>query len=100
MKAMLVDSAARTVKPVEVKDWRGIAPMLGCEYFTLLQAPKVAAYVDEEGLCKPVAAGFSLLGYEQPVVGNGLIVGHADASGNDTDCPLSAEQVKDLVTFF
>lgn len=97
MQAYFIDAAARTVNQIETAG--GLAEMyrlIGCE---LVQAVKIgnegdALYVDEEGLLKPQAHLFHLMGHN--IAGNGLIVG-TDDEGNDVDARMNLDTIRNAI---
>ena len=94
MKALLIDPRTQTVTPLEINDWRDIAPALECDLFDVVQIrPNVSVYVDDEGLYKDDQCFFQLIHYPQPLAGRGLVLGFDPETGDSTDCPVTADQI-------
>lgn len=98
VKALLIDPVAQTVTPLEINDWRDISPALNCELFDIVQvAPHISIYVDDEGLYAEDQHFFYHPGYPQPLAGRGLVLGFDDRTGDSTDCPITADQLRPYI---
>lgn len=111
-KAILIDSKNKTITEVEktedgIKD---IYEHLGDDVrmFTVVNITETACvFVDDEGLLKEpyidkdgnkhFMDGFKINTYPQVIMGNGLILGF-DEMGETIDCPLSLQEVENMVT--
>jgi len=100
MKAILIDVEAKEVREIEVDGkLDSMYASLGCELVECVRLAKgVDLWVDEEGLCKSLTKGFMLKGAEQPIMGNGLILGNT-RGGDSADAIVSAKQIEAVVTF-
>ena len=100
-KAIKIDVANQTVEMVEVDDsLESLYREIGCTCFqTIAFADNKMDYifVDEEGLFKEDVAGFTFGEYNQPIVGNGLILGTDIESGESKDAVTPIEQIRDRV---
>lgn len=58
-------------------------------------------YIDDEGLLdiQHDTKFFSIEGYYQPLVGNGIVMGFDHESGDTIDCTLTLEEIKARVKF-
>ena len=98
-KAYLIDAENRTVTETKIESWKDIAPKIGCELFTVVNIEKEdALYVDDEGLLKQPEHFFLYKGYNQPLAGNGLVMG-TDEEGDSTDPQNTLEEIKSRITF-
>ena len=109
-KAILVDSATKTITEVEVGSGiQDIYKHLNCDTFDIMRlGGGVDMYLDDEGLLKNSwidkdgtkhnMVGIQLRGVGQVVMGNGLIMGHNE-EGDSVDSPVSVAQVEAVVTF-
>ena len=102
IKGYHINAENRTVTEVEVKgDYKTIYPFLGesVDCFTCVGIEKDdTIYVDDEGLLKPLTALFLYEGYDQPLAGNGLILG-TDAEGESVSPANTLEFIKSKVKF-
>lgn len=106
MKAILIDAKARTVTEVEYSgNYLDIYTLLSgdepgkVDLFTVVQlGDGDAVYVDDEGLLKPQEHFFRWKGFDQPLAGNGLVLG-TDEGGESTSPKIDFEAVKEAVTF-
>jgi len=105
MRAMLIDPKA--VPHIVEVDWDGtlqeIYRLLDVE---IIDAVRIgdnagAIYVDDEGLLKCreelERRGFFFGPQGQPLAGRGLLVGPVDEDGNDTECKLSLNMVREYL---
>jgi hypothetical protein len=100
MQAILIDSMARLVRPI---DYRGgqLQELVGgwIEIGHRFDTGDIL-FVDEEGLMKPQVAWFRLTGKDQPMAGNGVIVGPEVGDTIRTMPPrITVDQVRDLIRF-
>lgn len=106
MKAILIDAKARTVTEVEYSgNYRDIYTLLSgdepgkVDLFSVIQlGDGDAVYLDDEGLLKPQEHFFRWKGFDQPLAGNGLILG-TDDDGESTSPKIALEAVKEAVSF-
>ena len=109
-KAILIDSAAREVRAVEIPDnhiTERLRELIGgwiCHAATLPNGDTL--YVDDEGLLKASTTFFQFKGRDdQPLAGNGVLVGRERINPRTgdylgmTDVRSTVEQVTKLVTF-
>lgn len=101
-KAILIDSANRTVREVTVAGLKDMQRCVG-GYIQIAHEWESgdALYVDEEGLLKAQEHWFRISGQhsDHPMAGNGLIVG-SDDEGENADVVLTVADVVPLVTFY
>jgi len=107
-KAILIDSAAREVREVEVSGGLGeIQEAVGGYIEAAFYHPKGdVLFIDEEGLLKAQAHFFRYAprADPQPLGGNGIIIGaekydaNGEFAGND-DVSVSVDEVRGLVQF-
>lgn len=101
MKALWIESAAGEVREVEYQGLDDLKRMIG----GWIEVAKVwdngdVLYVDEEGLLKATAHFFRLDGIEQPLGGNGVVVGRETGDTTNTDPPtMTVEQLRGQVRF-
>jgi hypothetical protein len=105
MKAFLIDAAAREVRAVGYAGLDDLRKLVG-GWITVAQSWETGdtCYVDDEGLFKPQAHFFRLCDREQPLAGNGVVVGpeRTDDEGEylTTDDPtMTAEEIAAVVQF-
>jgi hypothetical protein len=92
-KAILINAKANTVSIVEVGEYTDIYKHCGYETFTCVGLGNgETLYVDDEGLINGTDYGFTIEGYSDPLMGNGLILG-STASGDSKSTALSVEDV-------
>lgn len=100
-KAVLIDAKSRQVRDIQVLDGLdGWYNAIGCELVTVVTQLDDwdSLIVDDEGLLKDPEQFFLWEGYDQPLAGNGLIVG-CDEEGETQDCRTTAEAVRGKVKF-
>jgi hypothetical protein len=109
-KALLINSIEKTVTLVEVGEGiQDIYKYLDCQTFDVVRlGGGVDCYIDDEGLLKNGyvdddgvkhnMTGFIFKGMAQPIMGNGLVMGH-NAEGESVDCPVSVEMVTGVMNF-
>jgi hypothetical protein len=103
MKAFSINAENRTVTEVRLgKDYKEIYTLLG-EGVDMFQCVDISdngdtIYVDEEGLLKPQDNFFLYKGYNQPLAGNGLVLGTTD-EGESTSPKISLKEVVENVVF-
>lgn len=101
-KAILIDSTNKEIKEVTIgEDYTEISKAIGCQYFDVVHVEGTNyVYVDDEGLMNlsNESRFFKLENYEQPLSGNGLILG-VDDEGNSIDTDLCVEDVRKMVKF-
>ena len=88
-KALLIDSAACEIRPVTYTGLEGLKELVG-GYIEILPAQLPngqVIFVDEEGLFKPQRHFFMFKGYDQPIAGNGVLVGREINDRGDTAVP-------------
>lgn len=102
MKAFFVDSVQREVREVEYNgDWRTIAPLLGCQYFTVVQLnqERDTIFVDDEGLLHDPKTFFVIKGFEQPLAGNGLVLGCNEDGDSTAPRKIDLAWLNENITF-
>lgn len=102
MKAILIDSAAKVVKFVEIKDYTDINKFGGFDIFTAVRANDKGdmVYVDDEGLINGTETGFVFADYPSPLMGNGIVLGGNDRTGDSKDTTFTLEEIAAKVFFF
>lgn len=100
MQAILIDPFKETIEYVDYSgDWQDIKGLLQCDLFATVYIDDCdTLYVDDEGLYQEPQRFFQYRGYPQPLAGRGLILG-TDEEGDSTDCLLTVEQVRDMVSW-
>lgn len=102
MKAFLIDPPSQSVTEIEYDgDWKTIAPMLGCDLFTMvyLNAKQDVVFVDDEGLINGNEHGwFTIPTYPQPLKGRGLVLG-TDDMGESTAPAVTQTQLRNQIQF-
>ncbi len=99
-RAILIDAKTNSVRFVEVGEYTDIYKHCGFELFTTVGLGNgETLYVDDEGLMNGTQYGFTIEGYSQPLMGNGLILG-STASGNSKSTALTLEEVARKVQCF
>ena len=103
MKAYQINAETRTITEVTLgKDYKEIYPLLGVgvDMFQCVDINEKGdtIYVDEEGLLKPQENFFVYKGYNQPLAGNGVVLG-TNAVGESTNPKVKIEEVIKNVTF-
>lgn len=103
MKAILIDAAAREIREVEVPTYSEINRLIGCSCLCVAWqfANRDVLLVDDEGLLKPTQDFFWLAAREdQPLAGNGLLMGPDDPDG-DTSLPpkTTLAQIASMIRF-
>jgi hypothetical protein len=102
-KAILIDSANRTISEGTIGTGRAALKDMQAVVGGLIQIAHEwpngdVLYVDEEGMFKPQSHFFRFQGYDQPLAGNGLIIG-SDDGGSNADVKLTVAEITPLVTF-
>ena len=100
MQAILIDPFTETIELVDYSgDYKDIYTLLECDLFATVYIDDCdTIYVDDEGLYQEPQRFFQYKGMPQPLAGRGLILG-TDEEGDSTDCLLTVEQVRDMVTW-
>lgn len=91
MRAILIDTYNKSVSEVDtVGDLQSIYELVRTDIIEAVYLPgRNAMFVDEEGLYRqPPKPVFQFLGFDQPMVGNGLILGF-DEDGDNCDTTVS-----------
>lgn len=105
-KGILIDVNNKTITEVLLEkssdgtQLESMYSVLGCEMVEVVSLGENDIYVDEEGLLKltPSTKFFMLKGHK-PLVGNGLILGFDESTGENIDTTLTIEEVRQNVTF-
>lgn len=102
MRAILIDTYNRTVTKVDtpgkIEDIYALVrtDIIEAVYF---DTGRDCMYVDEEGLLRtPPKPLFQVLGFDQPLAGNGLILG-VDGEGETCSTSLTLEAIAPLVVW-
>lgn len=96
-KAILINAKQGTISQVEVGEYTDIYKHCGFDLFTTVSLGNgETLYVDDEGLMNGTEYGFSIDGYAQPLMGNGLILG-STGDGDSKDTAFTAEVIKGKV---
>ena len=101
-KAILLNARENTVQFVTIKDYTDISKFGKFDIFTCVEMDDRGntLYVDDEGLLNGTNIGFIVDGYEQPLMGNAVILGTNTATGDSKDTDLTLEQVSKMVQCF
>lgn len=78
MRGFRINSHTRTVTAHEYSgEYQDLYPIIGCTTFTTIDINEEGdtVFVDDEGLLKPVVGWFGILGFPQPIAGNGFVLG-------------------------
>ena len=100
MKALLIDVTAGCVREVEYFGLSDMHKLLG-GYIEAVRVPHLSddtLYVDEEGTFKVKDGFFRIDGYEQPLAGNGLLVGLEYGAGDDVGTFPPSTTIEELQT--
>lgn len=93
-KAILINAQQGVISQVEVGEYTDIYKHCGFGLFTTVSLGNgETLYVDDEGLLNGTQHGFTIEGYQDPLMGNGLILG-STASGDSKDTAFTAEAIK------
>lgn len=93
-KAILINAKQATISVVEVGEYTDIYKHCGFDLFTTVSLGNgETLYVDDEGLINGTEYGFTIEGYQQPLMGNGLILG-STAGGDSKSTAFTAEAIK------
>jgi Domain of unknown function (DUF3846) len=105
MQAILIDVEARSVRAVTHDGLADLQSMVGGSIATAWASERGdVVFVDDEGLFKVKKGFFRIRGVDQPMAGNGVMVGpdrydaHGEYLGNDAPT-LTLAQVAALVRF-
>lgn len=99
-KAILINARENSVSVVEVGDYTDIYKHCGMDTFTCVGlGGGETLYVDDEGLINGTDYGFTLQGYDNPLFGNGLILG-TTADGDSKDTALTLDGIASKVRCF
>lgn len=99
MKAILIDSANREVRELEVDGkLEGLQKLVGGYIELVRLSAEEDLYVNEEGLLHGEQNFFQLNGYAQPLAGNGVVVGN-DGDGGQVSTRFTVEYVSGRVRF-
>lgn len=107
MKTFLIDPYTQTITQTTYSgNWRSIAPMIGCDYFTCITIndDSDTLYVDDEGLLKDQAEMkyFRLKmspDFNQTYAGKGMVLGSDPYTGDSTDAICTLEWLQSVVSF-
>ena len=107
-RGILIDVTNKTITEVVVtENERGsqlssIYEHVDCELVNVLNIGDHDIYVDDEGLFKKPPSELKFFVWEdfdQPIPGNGLIMGFDSNTGSSMNCELTIEYVKSKVKF-
>jgi hypothetical protein len=105
MHVLLVDPDTRTVSAHQIEPQLDTTlSLLRCRTITGVRWHGCFIYCDDEGLFRATDETGRLnmtvlAGAEQPLVGRLLFFGPPTDDGYETDCPLSAHELADRITF-
>ena len=101
-KAILLNARNNTVEFITIKDYTDISKFGKFDLFTTVDMDERGntMYVDDEGLLNGTNVGFEVDGYEQPLMGNAVILGTNRHTGDSKDTDLSLEDVAKMVNCF
>ena len=101
-KAILLNARNNTVEFITIKDYTDISKFGKFDLFTTVDMDERGntMYVDDEGLLNGTNVGFEVDGYEQPLMGNAVILGTNRTTGDSKDTDLSLEDVAKMVNCF
>ena len=108
MKAILVNSMERTVKPIEYKPKKNditlLQKLIGCTTFSgtsfVYEQKDGTIFFDDEGLYKrPLTFFYVPILYPMPIAGNGVILGLDYDSGESVSLPRGIHTSMLKVTF-
>ena len=108
MKAILIDVVNREIKEIDINNENeahilvDLYKIIGCEMVEAVDVNENhTIFVDEEGLLTlRTDSQFFQWGDNDPLVGNGVIVGIDLETGNVIPCTMEVEDVKEMVTFW
>lgn len=96
----LIDAINCTVTPVKVGDYKDIQKIVGCDLFCVgayIGENGDTLYVDDEGLINGTEHCFFFDG--KLLMGNGLVLGSNENTGNSRDVRLSLDELTARVKF-
>jgi hypothetical protein len=101
-KAILINARENTVEFVTITDYKDISKFGKFDLFTCVQMDERGntMYVDDEGLLNGTNVGFVVKGFDQPLMGNAVILGTNLRTGDSKDTDLTLEQVSEMVQCF
>ena len=103
MKAILIDSKTREIREVDYTNFNDIYKFVGCNLFDAVDfnTKNDTVYVDDEGLLTLThdTMFFTIGDSEQPLAGNGLILGTND-EGESIEPSVTVEEVKEITKFY
>ncbi len=103
VKGFKIDVEKQSITPVTLENYKydDIYPHIGndCRCFACVNIEKDdVIYVDDEGLMKSQIGFFLYKGYNQPLAGNGFVLG-TDSEGETVDAKITLEQLEKRVHF-
>jgi hypothetical protein len=115
VKAIKIDSKNKTITEVDDVAFDTICSLLGedVNYFTVVGVANNVdmfvddgallkdAYIDEDengNIVKHNMYGMKIKGYDQVIMGNGLVMG-VNECGDSIDCPILISDVEEMITF-
>lgn len=88
-KGLFINSQTGFVSEVSINDYTDINNILGCSTFTCVRlSPTEVLYVDDEGLINGTTFGFLVGTGHGQLMGNGLVLGVHQHSGESVDTKI------------
>jgi hypothetical protein len=104
MKSFFIDVVNQEITEVETNGLTSYYDLIGCELVEvspLMSDDGDCAYVDEEGLLKPIEGAWWFPNFHQPMVGNGVVVGCDYETGEDIPpVSITLELLREKVKFY
>jgi len=103
MKSYTINSETKTVEEVNIEGdtlefaQKAVGGRI-CSAYVLENGDTF--YCDDEGLLKPWQYAFEVDGADQPFIGNGIVMGCDEETGDTADVKTSLEDIKKLLLFF
>jgi hypothetical protein len=104
MKSFFIDVVKQEITEVETDGLKSYYDLIGCEIVECspyMSETGDCAFVDEEGLLKPIAGGWWFPTFPTPLVGNAVVIG-CDYETGETIPPvtITLELLKEKVKFY
>lgn len=100
MRAIKIDSEKQTITEYENTGLDSLQEVVGGYIEIAFDYPDGSTcFVNDEGLFGNPQHFFTSKHGHQPYAGNAIIVGPTDDEGNDTECKLTLEEVKQTTQF-
>lgn len=105
IRALLIDPAAKAVSELTLPAGgmlKALYEAIQCDTVDVVYMDHgLCAYVDDEGLFKPDQDFWRLREWQHDtcIAGRAVVVGDPDEDGNDTDCPIGVDELRERLAF-